>query len=74
MNGSYLKFPQELKPECFLEPDGAAESRAFQGKTIGSCHRHPQRKREIYLFLHVTAASVAQATTEIPRFAWDDNS
>jgi len=29
MNGSYLKFPQGLKPECFLEPDGAAESRAL---------------------------------------------
>jgi hypothetical protein len=46
----------------------------LQGKAIGSCHRHPQRKREIYLFLHVTPVNVAQATTEIPRFARGDNS
>ena len=73
MNGSYPQFPQGLNSNVSWSLTARRKAATFPGKTMGSCHRHPQRKREIYLFLHVNHVNGAQAT-EIPRFAGDDNS
>jgi hypothetical protein len=74
MNGSYAKFRQGLKPECFLELDGAAESRALsrQDYRILSSSS-PARAGNLFISAR-HPVNVAQATTEIPRFARDDNS
>jgi hypothetical protein len=74
MNGSYPQFPQGLNSNVSWSLTARRKAAPFPGKTIGSGHRHPQRKPEIYLFLHVTQVNVGQATTEIARFARDDNS